>query len=329
MVQNIFFKGVPAGILAIILLFSGIQSVRATASVDPNAAEHASNSTPGKMEEAVLAPAFIFGKEQKHTIVKDETLPELAWKYNVGFVELQAANPEMDAWLPKEGEEITIPTRIVLPDAPHEGIVVNLGEMRLYYFETSGKAPLSYPIGIGREGLNTPSLSSTVSRKVEGPTWRPTPRMRQLDPSLPEVFPPGEDNPLGTHALYIGTTEYRIHGTAKPLGVGRRVSSGCIRMYPENIITMYNKTAVGTKVTIVNQPIKMAWNKDVLYLEAHPSAKQADEIEFSGKLSSFEWPEGLIEKIRSESKGKNKKIDWKKVRQVVTQRRGVPVAVSF
>ena len=152
-----------------------------------------------------------------------------------------AANPGIDPWVPGEGTEINLPTVHLMPDladADPEGIVVNLAEMRLYFFEKPGGVPQSFPIGIGRDGLNTPTGTTEVVAKRKNPTWRPTKRMRDEDPELPEVVPPGEDNPLGTRALYLGWPQYLIHGTNKPHGVGRRVSSGCVRLYPEDVETV-------------------------------------------------------------------------------------------
>ena len=161
-----------------------------------------------------------------------------------------------------------LPTVHLLPDAAPEGIIINLADMRLYYFAEPGGPMQSFPIGIGREGLLTPLGSTKVVRKNKDPTWRPTPRMRAENPELPEAVPAGPDNPLGNRAMYLGWPQYLIHGTNKPLGIGRRTSSGCVRMYPEDVEYLFDRIAVGTKVTVVDQPIKLSWIDDALYIEA-------------------------------------------------------------
>ncbi|MEM6781535.1 MAG: L,D-transpeptidase family protein, partial [Pseudomonadota bacterium] len=202
------------------------------------------------------------GEMEVHTAVFEDTLVHLARWNDLGFVEMMAANPELDPWIPGAGAKVILPKQHLLPDAPRKGIVINLPEMHLFFFPEDGSAPTVHSIGIGREGLNTPIGKTTVTRKKAGPTWRPTARMREEDPSLPAVVPPGPENPLGTHALYLGFPQYLIHGTNKPYGIGRRISSGCIRMYPETIRELFDRVPVGTPVNIVDQPIKVGWIDD-------------------------------------------------------------------
>ena len=144
------------------------------------------------------------GEQVIYRAAYEDTFVHLARDYNLGFVEMRAANPTVDPWLPGKGTEIILPTRHILPEAPRKGVVINLPEMRLYAFVNGDNAPTTFPIGVGREGLNTPEGTTTVVRKKEGPTWTPTPRMRREDPTLDPYYPPGPDNPLGTHALYLG-----------------------------------------------------------------------------------------------------------------------------
>ena len=170
----------------------------------------------------------------------EDTLLEVARRFKLGYVEMVAANPGTDPWLPGEGTEVVLPTVHLLPDAAREGIVINLADMRLYYFPEPNGPPRSYPIGIGRDGLTTPLGTTEVVRKRKDPTWHPTARMREEDPELAEVVPPGPDNPLGSRAMYLGWPTYLIHGTNKPWGIGRRSSSGCIRMYPEDAEELFD-----------------------------------------------------------------------------------------
>ena len=257
----------------------------------------------------------------------DDTLLQIMREYNLGYVEIRAANPDVDVWLPGEGTSIILPTRHLLPDAPHQGVVINLAEMRLYMF--TGDEPKTFPIGIGREGLHTPTGTTKITRKKDGPSWRPTPRMREEDPELPAVIPPGEDNPLGTHALYLGWPAYLIHGTNKPWGIGRRVSSGCIRMYPEDIVQLYDTIPAGTKVSVVDQPVKLAVINDVLFIEAHPGNSQlSDQVEEEGIVREYEVPEDLFKRLRRVAGDKASLIDWVKVREALKKRTGLPVAIT-
>src|SRR5690606_29607209 len=154
------------------------------------------------------------------------------------------------------------------PDAPRDGIVVNLAELRFYYFRRKGEPRfLTRPIGIGREGFTTPLGQTTVVRKAKDPVWRPTAATRADRPDLPAAVPPGPDNPMGAYALYLGWPTYAMHGTNQPWGVGRRVSRGCIRLYPEDIEALYPLVPVGTRVTVVDQPLKVGWHMGELYLE--------------------------------------------------------------
>ncbi len=268
------------------------------------------------------------GQMQEVTAKYEDTLVHVGREYGVGFVEMRAANPSVDPWLPGSGTEITIPTLNILPDAPHQGVVINLAEMRLYYFKNSNTEPLTFPIGIGRDGLKTPLGVTSVMRKKEGPTWTPTDRMRKEDPTLPAFVPPGADNPMGSHALYLGFPTIAIHGTNKPYGIGRRVSSGCIRMFPEDITQIYNMVPVGTKVTVVDQSIKAAWIGNRLFLEVHPTQDQAAVMEHEGSIPDYQLSERDLSMIMRVA-GKNvQTLDWQKIRKVVKERKGYPVPIA-
>ena len=257
----------------------------------------------------------------------EDTLIELAVEHNIGYVELKAANPDVDHLLPGEGTPIVIPNRLILPEAPRRGIVINLAELRLYYFPPEGDL-VTLPIGVGRQGLNTPIGRTHIRTKVEGPKWRPTPRMRKEDPDLPELVEAGPDNPLGSHALYLGWPAYLIHGTQKPSGIGRRVSSGCIRMYPDHIKRLYETIPVETEVNVIDQPIKIAWHEGELYLEAQPDGDQSDEIEFEGYLKTIHIPEGVIERIRGLADDQADRLNWPVIRNTLLERTGMPVMIT-
>lgn len=268
------------------------------------------------------------GQMQEVTAKYEDTLVHVGREYGVGFVEMRAANPSIDPWLPGEGSKIVIPTLNILPDAAHEGVVINLAEMRLYLYRTPNSEPLTFPIGIGRDGLKTPMGVTSVVRKKEDPTWTPTERMRKEDPTLPVSVPPGPDNPMGSHALYLGFPTVAIHGTNKPYGIGRRVSSGCIRMFPEDITQVFQMVPAGTKVTVVDQPIKTAWIGDRLFLEVHPTQEQAAIMEHEGTVPDYQLSENDLSMIMRVAGKDAQNLDWPKIRQVVKERKGYPIPIA-
>lgn len=266
----------------------------------------------------------------EYTIAEGDTLVHIAREKGLGFVELRAANPDIDPWLPETGRTLFLPSRHIFPDAPREGIVINLAEMRLFSFVGADEntPPVSYPLGVGREGLETPTGQTKIVRKKDGPSWSPTLRMREADPSLPRTVPPGPENPLGTHALYLGWPEYLIHGTNKPYGIGRRVSSGCIRMYPEHIPLVFESTPVGTPVTVVNQPVKLAWIDDKLYLEAHPDMEQAFQMEDTGQIYEARMSDADLQMILDAAGDDQDKLHWTRIRNAMKYRPGYPVMIA-
>jgi L,D-transpeptidase ErfK/SrfK len=258
----------------------------------------------------------------------EDTFVHLARDFNLGFVELRAANPFVDPWLPGAGTKLILPTRHILPDAPREGIVINLADMRLYAYFDKNQPPFSTPVGVGREGLNTPMGTTTIVRKVENPIWRPTERMRKEDPKLPAVVYPGDENPMGTHALYLGWPQYAIHGTNKPFGIGRRSSSGCLRLYPEAITHVYDMFPVGTKVTVVNQPIKAAWIGDELFLEASPTVEQSVQMEEMGEVKEQKLSNAEMKYIIKAAGPYKDRLRWPVIRKAIKERNSYPVAIA-
>jgi L,D-transpeptidase ErfK/SrfK len=219
----------------------------------------------------------IIGEPQIVFTTAEDTFSDLAREYGLGYDELVAANPGIDPWLPGDGTPILLPTQYILPDGPRRGVVLNVASKRLFYFpETPEGEPMqvmTYPIGIGRVGWETPLGTAKVVAKATDPTWYVPWSVRQEhakagDP-LPSVVPPGPDNPLGRHVLQLDMPGYLIHGTNRPYGVGMRVSHGCIRLYPENIELLYSMVDVGEPVRIVNEPYLVGRHNGELYLESH------------------------------------------------------------
>ena len=288
------------------------------AAVAPGAASLAADG-------ARTAPAMI-GEPTRHTARHEDTFVDLARRYNVGYTELRSANAHIDPWLPGAGAEIVVPTSHLLPEGARKGLVVNLGDQRLYYFPPDGGGILTAPIGIGGEGWHTPTGRTRLVRKRERPTWYVPESIRAQDPDLPAVVPPGPDNPLGRFALYLGWPSYVIHGTNKPSGVGRRVSHGCVRLYPEDIAQLFERIAIGTPVTVLDEPVKLAWVGDRLMLEAHPSQAQADEVEAGGRPTP-EMPENIRGRIREKAGPAAAQLDWARIVAALRERSGLPVAI--
>jgi L,D-transpeptidase ErfK/SrfK len=267
----------------------------------------------------------------------EDTLSDIARRFSLGYEDVVRANPGVDPWLPGEGTRIVLPTQFVLPDAAPEGIVVNLAALRLFYFPKPGKdgvrEVLTYPIGIGKVGWATPEGRTTVVSKRRNPWWTPPASVRREhaaegDP-LPARVPPGPDNPLGAHAMNLGWPSYLIHGTNKPAGVGLRASHGCIRMYPEDIAAVFDRIPVGTKVTVVNQPLLYRWHGDSLYVQSYPpheEYRKGQETAPAEQAALFN--DVISDRIWQKVKEHGGAISWPVTEQVVTEARGVAVPVS-
>jgi len=269
----------------------------------------------------------LVGRISIHFVSSGETLLDLARDDGLGILEVMAANPGIDPWIPKEGTLILLPKFRILPDTPERGIVINLAERRLYFFGDSESDVQSWPIGIGRLGFTTPLGQTKIVKKTIDPIWYPTAETRVEDPNLPTAVPPGPENPMGKFALYLGWPQYAIHGTNRPWGIGRRVSRGCIRLYPEDIEMLFHLAEVGTKVTVVDQIAKLAWEKNRLYLEVHPSRSQLDNLEETGYFDA-EPIEGLLELIREAAGDHADRLDHAVIARAERERRGVPVIIS-
>lgn len=257
----------------------------------------------------------------------EDTLLDIARDYDLGYKEIVDANPGVDPWLPGEGTRVVLPTQFVLPDAPRKGIVLNVSAMRLFYYPPpkAGQQPvvITHPIGIGREGWDTPLAVAKVIEKIVKPKWRVPDSIRAEhardgDP-LPKIVRPGPDNPLGDFAMRLSIPAYLIHGTNQPYGIGRRVSHGCIQMYPEDIAQTFSLVAVGTPVSIVDQPYLVGRLNGLLYLKAH-------EPEKSDKRKRPDFAANLGASINKAGK-RGDSVDWNRVKGVLEEARGIPIPI--
>lgn len=267
----------------------------------------------------------LVGLDAQMESAENDSLLVIARHFGLGFDEITRANPDSDPWLTEPGNAIHLPMRFIIPETPREGIVLNLAAKRLFlYPKKTGRKVVTYPVGIGREGWETPQGSTRIIAKKAHPSWTvPESILREHaekgDP-LPRVVPAGPNNPLGDYVLRLGFSGYLIHGTNKPYGVGMEVSHGCVRMYPEDISSLFRQSPVGTPVRIVNQPYLTAWDGDALYLQAYPPThKDAKQI---NKLIK-----ALMARLQKIERQSGKAIDWDKVHAAIERSDGVSTPI--
>jgi L,D-transpeptidase ErfK/SrfK len=280
----------------------------------------------------------VVGYVQKVTVGKDDTMPDIARRFDVGYEEILLANPGVDPWLPGVGREVVVPTQFVLPAAPHEGVVVNVAAMRIFYYppHKKGEPQLVYthPIGIGRVGWKTPEGTTKIVSRQKDPVWVVPKSVREEHAEdgekLPAVVPAGPDNPLGQYAFRLSWPSYLIHGTNKPYGVGMRSSHGCMRLYPEDIAVFFDLIPIGTKVTVVNQPYLFGWRASVLYMQAY-AVMEDDSRDWNSNrkrlLSNLLNPKQR-QKIGQRIEGQDKDIDWQRVGDLAHAPRAIAVPVT-
>jgi len=304
-----------------IFSLSGCASVRSVRTVLP---------FPGHREKEIERNRFpvargedVIGRLAIIRLEKGDTLPDIARHFSLGINEISAANPGVDIWVPEAGERVLLPLSFILPDTPRKGIVVNLAAMRLFQYRQEGTSLVvtTYPIGVGTSERPTPTGNMRVVRKAVRPTWHVPASIarehREKGDILPATVPPGPENPLGEYALYLSKSGYLIHGTNKPASIGLTATNGCMRLYPENVKMLFDDTPVKTPVLIVNQPYLIGKRNGVLYLEAHAP------LDESGVLALKK----LHAKLRAVEKSAGRRLDWKKVKEVQAEARGIPVPI--
>lgn len=256
----------------------------------------------GLCTQAAVAQTFqlppqdtsIIGDLEYVSSTPTETTPSLAHKYNLGQNAVIAANSGVveNGVLP-DGEHLTVPTQFMLPPLARNGIIINLPEMRMYYFPKGSNTVMTFPIGIGKIGKTIPLANASITRKTVNPTWIPPEDIRAFNREqgieLPHAMGPGPDNPLGPYAIYLSLPTFLIHSTIFPESIGRRASFGCIRMNEDDIKEFFPIVTAGTPVTIVDMPNKVAWDNGSLYLEAHPPLEERSQlVTLNGVVDSIE-----------------------------------------
>ena len=268
----------------------------------------------------------LIGDMQYGPVLVNDTLVTIAKRYNIGYNAILDANPQLYRGVLRTGALLQIPTQHLLPPEAREGIVINLPEMRMYYFPEGSNEVLTYPIGIGKIGKTIPIKRAVITRKTENPTWTPPEDIRKfnLDQGivLPKVMPPGPDNPLGTYAIYMSIPTYLIHSTIFPESVGKRASFGCIRMFETDIESFFPSVKRGIPVVIINSPIKVAWQDDRLFMEAH------DPLEEHTGVYEASLP-GAVHTIASTTKNQTMLIDWQLVSYIAKERDGIPHEIGI
>jgi L,D-transpeptidase ErfK/SrfK len=261
-----------------------------------------------------LPDRTVIGASKWHKVKPKDTLLDIAREYGLGYNEVDLLYPRMDAWVPPDGKRITIPTFWVLPPTQHQQLVINVAELRLYYFEKASGTVQTNPIGIGDEGWETPLGTFHITEKRPNPTWY-IPQSLQAKYGM-AAMPPGPENPLGDFMMKFSAGAYGIHGTAMPWGVGRLVSHGCIRCYPEHIKILYPQVSIGTKLEIIYEPIKLGQRDGQIFVECHPDVyrKLPDYVQYAtDKLNQY---------------AQAKDIDQRKYMMAVRLQNGVPTNVT-
>lgn len=271
--------------------------------------------------------ATVIGSLKESASVPGDTLVSVARRYDLGYVELLEANPTIKANDELDDKQrLVLPTEFILPDAPHRGLVINVAELRLYFYKPNTRDVITFPVGVGRQGWNTPLGQTTVVRKQLDPTWHVSStikKARLLDGvTLPDQVPPGPENPLGGHAIYLGFTSILMHGSNDPSGIGRRSSSGCIRLQPEAIESIYDDIAVGSSVMVVDQPVKVGWRDNNLYVEVH------EPLQDQQGRHAYDLMAGMHRLVEQATAARPATIDWAAAETAVRDQLGYPIKIG-
>jgi L,D-transpeptidase ErfK/SrfK len=290
-------------------------------------------TTPSVAATFPLGEGDVIGEMGEVTAQRADTLIDMARRHGLGYEEIVRANPGVDPWLPGEGTVVRLPLRRVLPDAPREGIVVNLPEHRLYYFPPARpgekRVVVTFPVAIGKMDWATPLGATRIVQKVKNPNWYPPESVRREHAKkgdiLPAVVPAGPDNPLGSRMMRLAIPggAYLIHGTNRPAGVGMQATHGCMRLYPEHVEELFEMVAVGTPVRIVNQPQKVGWDGDRLYVEVHRPLENTESAVVEPDRTALARLVAHAVRLRPAAP-----VAWAHAEDAFELAEGVPVAVT-
>ncbi|HYB98336.1 MAG TPA: L,D-transpeptidase family protein [Candidatus Limnocylindrales bacterium] len=305
---------------AVVVLLAGAPRLAVAADLE------GPTQAPGEERRALvrhdLAPGTeVVGRLRTHAAVKGETFLDISRHYDLGFNEMVSANRTIDPWVPAGAEPLVVPTRWILPEAPRQGLVLNIPEMRLYYFPEDGGV-VTVPVGLGREDWQTPQGSFRVSSKTVNPKWTIPESIRKeriAENGFSEYVIPGgtPENPLGRYRLELSLPAYGIHGSNKPWGVGMQVSHGCLRLYNEDIASLFPLVPVGTPGVFLYQPVKVAMHRGRVLLEVH-------EDIYGLQPSLYAEAQSLIAK-----RGWTSLVDAELLAAVVEAQNGVPTDVGM
>ncbi len=256
---------------------------------------------------------------------ENDALPDIARHYGLGYNDISIANSQVSPWTPAPGSRVLLPLQFILPESPHKGITLNLANMRLFFYPKKQPDKVyTYPVGIGRQGWNTPMGLTSIVAKDANPSWTVPESIHrehaEKGDTLPKVVGAGPDNPLGLYAMRLGIPGYLIHGTNKPYGIGMQISHGCVQLYPEDIEVLFKKATVGMPVRIVHQPYLTAWHQDMLYLEAHEPLSKWTKEKASLKKQ-------LLRQLHESSDQKRVMVDWQKVENILNRADGIPTPI--
>jgi len=273
-----------------------------------------------------LRTQTVIGSPREYTIQKKDTLLDVARYFDLGYNELVNLYPDVDPWLPPAKETLILPTFWVLPKSGNEGVVVNIPEMRLYYFpqresETGQRMVVTLPVGLGREDWPTPIAKFKIRGKTPNPVWVIPESIKKervqekgwSEDSIPAGSP---DNPMGKYRIDLTLPLYAIHDTNNPWAVGRLVTHGCIRMYPEDIQQFFDVIRVGSPGEFVYQPVKVGFLNGGIYAEVHE--------DIYGIVPDL-WQEA--QKVVQES-GWEDLVDQKLLLKALMGKTGMPVNVT-
>ncbi len=261
-----------------------------------------------------LSSPFLIGGMKTYFLKSKETLLDVARRFDLGYNEISLYYKGVDPWLPPRGRIYLVPTLWIVPPSKYRQIIINIPELRLYYFCKKERRIYTFPLGIGDEGWETPVGTARIIEKRVHPTWH-------IPKSLWEKYkvktiPPGPENPLGDYWMGLSIRGYGIHGTNSPWGVGRLVSHGCIRLYPEDIEVLFKRVPIGTRVEIIYEPVKICKFNSHVYMEVHPDVY--------GRIPDLK--QYALNKL--EDVGLLHLVDAKLFHLVIDKQNGVPARIS-